>query len=40
MMIKKFVKKLLRVPDLSAGEDPEMWCKVVRPQGLMVLVVE
>jgi hypothetical protein len=40
MMIKKFVKKLLRVPDLIVGEDPKMWCKVVRPQGLMVLAVE
>jgi hypothetical protein len=40
MMIKKFVKKLLRISDPSAGEDPEMWCKVVRPQGLMVLAVE
>jgi hypothetical protein len=40
MTLKRFVKKLLRGPDPSAGEDPAMWCKVVRPQGLMVLAVE
>jgi hypothetical protein len=40
MMIKKFMKKLLRVPDPSASEDPEMWCRVVRPLGLMVVAVE
>jgi hypothetical protein len=38
--LKRFVKKLLQGPDPSAGVDLGMWCKVVRPQGLMVLAVE
>jgi hypothetical protein len=40
MMLKRFMKKLLRGPDPSEGADLAMWCKVVRPQGLMVLMVE
>jgi hypothetical protein len=40
MMIKKFVKKLLRVPDPSAGEELDVLCKVVRPPGLTGLAVE
>jgi hypothetical protein len=39
-MLKRFVKKLLHGLDPSAGTDLGMCCKVVRPQGLMVLAVE